>query len=145
MAVDIGPGIGTTVSWDGTALGNLEAWSGPRYSRDLIETTHLGVTTTNHFRTYKKGISDAPEMDFTIQFDAGDAGLVKLMAELISDVWSDEKVLLLTLNDGTGSDTIWTADAIITSADWSGQEIDGKVMVEMTAKYVGKAAYTAGA
>ncbi len=146
MAGGINPGIGTTVTWGGFAFGTVEAWSGPRYSRDTIETTHLGVASGSHFRTYKKGISDAPEVDITVQFDAGDGGVIAAMADLETNVWSAEDTMILTLNDaGTANATDWTANAVLTSADWSGQEIDGKIMVEFTAKFVGKPAYTPSA
>ena len=145
MAGGINPGIGTTVTWDTTAIGAIISWDGPKYSRDTIQTTTVGVASGSHFRGYKKGINDAPEVSFVVQFDAGDAGLVKIMAELESDVWSDEKVLLLTFNDtgGVGNST-FSADAILTAADFGGADVDNMMTVAITAKFVGKPTYTAG-
>lgn len=144
MAVGISPGIGTTVTWDTTAIGNVISWDGPKYSREMIETTHLGIASGSHFRTYKKGISDSPEASFTVQFDAADGGVVKIMTELQSDVWSDEKVLLFTFNDGSGGDSTFSGDAILTAGDFAGGEIDGLLTVSLTAKFTGKPTYSPG-
>lgn len=146
MAGGISPGISTTVSWAGSAFGTLVSWDGPKYSRETIETTTIGVATGSHFRTYKKGVSDAPEMNITVQFDADDVGVVAAMAELQSDVWSAADELILTFNDaGIANATDFTVNAALTSADWSGQEIDGIVLVAFTAKFLGKPAYTPSA
>lgn len=125
----------------GSTVGEVTSISGPAYNKTMIKTTHLGLTTTNHFDTYMQGINDAGEVSLTYNYDPDDVGQAVIQTEVASDVGSALLQYILTLNDGT-SDTNWTFNAVITSFTLSGIEIDGVVQSEITLDISGKPAYT---
>ena len=141
MATVVSPGMGVGITIDGAAIGEVVSISGPTYSRTTIETTNL--KSTGDFRTYMKGVSDAGELSVQVQFDAGDAGHIKIMAELEVVVNTTLKQFILTLNDDATGST-WTGNGILAKCDFGGIDIDGRVTADLTIKLTGKPAFVAG-
>ena len=136
--------MGVTLSINDGAvktIGETVSISGPTYSRVAIETTNLN--SSNDFRTYMKGISDAGELSVQVQFDADDAGHIVIMAELEASVNATLKEFILTLNDDASGST-WTGNGSLAKCDFGGMDIDGRVTADLTIKLTGKPAFVAG-
>lgn len=142
MATTISPGMGVALTIDTTAIGEVVSVSGPTYSRATIETTNLA--SANDFRTYMKGISDAGEISFQVQYDGDDAGQIKIMAEVEASVNATLKVFTLTLADD-GTPSAWTAMfGILSKCDIGGMDIDGRITADITVKLSGVPTFVAG-
>lgn len=144
MAVSISPGMGITFKAGGQFVGEVVSLNGPSYSKTMIETTHLGLTSANHFRTMMQGINDAGEVIATYNYDPDDVGQAIIMADIASDVGSALLAFILTLNDGSIGDTTFGFNGIITSFGLTGIEVDGIVQAEITIDISGKPAYSVG-
>lgn len=142
MAVAISPGMGCTLSAGGGAVGEIVSMGGPTYSKTQIETTHLGLASGAHFRTYMQGINDGGELTCQVQLDADDTGQALIITEIKSDVGSSLLEYIVSLNDsGGGNVTKWTFNGVITKADFGGMDIDGRITLDLTIKVSGKPVY----
>ena len=145
MALAISPGMGCTLSAGGNAIGQVVSVGGPSYSKTQIETTHLGLSTGSHFRTYMQGINDGGEVSCQVQLDADDAGHAAIITEIQSDAGSALLEYILELADSGGvANSKWTFNGIITKADFGGMDIDGRITLDLTVKVSGKPTYAVG-
>lgn len=117
--------LGTTLSWNGTAIAEVSKIDDVAMSAKPIEVTHLGSTA----REYISGILEANEIKIEGNFIASDTnGQIALK----SAVGGASGTLALTLPTGTGA--AWSATALVTKFS-CGKAEAGKDSVPFTASF----------
>jgi hypothetical protein len=119
---------GVTISWDGTAVGEVVSFSGPGGSASVIDVTHLGSSR----REKRMGIPDEGQLSCEINLVPDNAGQVKLRNDRASRT---ERACVLTLTD-TGNTTL-TFNAYCTQFSIQGS-VDNKIQASVTLEITGE-------
>ncbi len=122
-------GHGTTLTFGGTAIGEIVSISGPSLSREAIDVSNLG--SANKWKEFIPGMIDAGEISMTINYTETTANVLEgtLTATAASAV-------IVTF---PGSDT-FTGSGIVTGLGTS-IETEDKISQEVTIKLTGAMVY----
>ena len=80
MTTQATAGYGTTFTYDGTAVGEMQTPMPPNVTTDVTEVTHHG--STDAFKEYIPTLNDGGTLSFDSNYVPGDAGQTKLMTDL---------------------------------------------------------------
>ena len=123
------PGEGVLLSVDGTAVSQRTSLSGPTFSVEPVETTHMDSTA----HTYRpSSIPESGEVSGTLWYDPDDAShqaLTDLMVTPATAAW------VLTFTDGTA--TTYTFNGVLSSFEPGGMEIENEISADFTIKVTG--------
>lgn len=115
-----------------TDIGELLSISGPSYSKETIDTTHMG--STDEFRTFLGGLRDAGEVTFEVQLDllAADSQNHHLLLDSLED---DDTPVAMQCD--LGSVVTFSFNGIVTAFE-PDAPMDGKQTASITVKISGK-------
>jgi hypothetical protein len=127
------PTQGTTISLGvggpppvATVIGDSTGWSGPRFTRNQIDVTHLGSTA----KEFIAGLKDPGEFSVDVNFDLRDEGQMAAWTLLSSN---DPVPVTVTFPDGAGG---FTFDALVLNFESAGRA-DDKVTGTITLRITG--------
>jgi hypothetical protein len=118
------PTQGTHFTFGGTAIGECVSWSGPRFDRNEIDTTHLASTA----KEYILGLKDPGEFTIDVNFNLSDAGQQKVWDALDSTA---PQAVAVTFPNATG----FNFNALVKGFESSGNaddKIDGTITLRIT-------------
>ena len=119
---------GTTLSFDGVAIGSVQSISGMSLSRASIDTSALEHTAGKEF--IASGLYDSGELSFEIQYDPGSTGHDKLTTSLKAGT---DGAVIVTFSDSA----TWTSAGGHVTAFEPGMEVDGVTTGSCTIKISG--------
>lgn len=128
MAFD---GSGSTISYGGTAVGNVTSISWSGMERAMIDVTNLDTVDAKAFLA--ASLYDAGSV--TCEIDTIDDSVVSLLTTLVSDATAPAGQLVITIT-GVGA---FTVDALVTSCDPLNVTSGEKVTASVTFKVSGAA------
>lgn len=132
-------GYGTTASWDGQLIGEVDAIGDVALSVDQVDASTF--TSPDAYKEYIQGMIDAGALTVSGNFDQADTnGQIKFLSDL--NARSGKKNLVITFPASTGAS--WTIPAIPTGFTTS-QPRDGKIGFSLSVKPSGKPTFAVSA
>jgi len=113
-------------------IGDILGITGPSYSKDTIDTTHMG--TADEFRTFLGGLRDAGSITLDVQVDLADADASKHL-ELLGALEDDDTPRAMTCQLGTTA--IFSFSGLVTEFSTEAP-LDDKQTASITIKISGK-------
>lgn len=129
-------GHGTTLSIDGTAIGNIMTIGGPDITRDALDVSTM-ESSLKH-REFIPGMLDSGEVTMEVNYDGTAGGTGNVLAGLIT---ADTSVIIIVLPaQGTHGTSSWSVDGFMTGLG-NAIPFDDKVTQSITMKLTGVATF----
>ena len=135
------PTLGTTISLNGTPLGQIMDITGPQLSTDTDEITNH--SSPDHTEEFIATIKRVGEITFALVFDPDNSGHVALQA-----AWSDRSAdsYVMTYPDdagNTGAGASWSFDAYCTGFSMAAP-VTGHLSADVTLRAASAPSFSAG-
>lgn len=127
------PAMGAAMRRNGTEIAEVTNISGPSFSADTIEATHL--KSPKYWREFIGGLKDGGEISFDLNLILANAthnAATGLLSTLAGSAAPPTDTYDLVFPDAT----VWTMRGIVTKYE-TGFEIDGKLEASLTVKVTG--------